>query len=71
MKINYDPQADAIYIELLNKHAVDNQDINNDVSVDFDEDGNVIGIEVLNASDNLGKALFNIEFTQIPKLKAV
>jgi len=71
LKINYDPEADAIYIELIKKNAVDNQDVNDDVSIDIDNDGNVVGIEVLRASYNLGKDLFNLEFTQIPRLRAV
>ncbi|RLC46698.1 MAG: DUF2283 domain-containing protein [Candidatus Cloacimonadota bacterium] len=71
MKINYDPEADAIYIEFLKHQAVDNIDLNNDVSVDLDKNNKIIGIEILRASANLKKELFHLEFTQIPRRQSV
>lgn len=71
MKINYDSEADAVYIELLKRSAVDNLDINDDVSVDLDKDGKIIGIEILQASKNLKTELFHLEFTQIPRKQLV
>jgi uncharacterized protein YuzE len=54
MRITYDSEADAIYIELKRdvqaKNAVD---IEEGVVVDVDEDGHVIGLEMLDASKRL------------------
>lgn len=53
MKITYDPEADALYIGLRYTRAHDNVDIEEGVSADLDENGHIIGFEVLDASDRL------------------
>ena len=53
MKINYDPEADALYIYLLEVQAIESEEIAPDIIVDFCEDGKVIGIEILNVSKHL------------------
>lgn len=53
MKITYDPQADALYIELRDTQAHDNVDIEEGVSADLDTAGHVIGFEILDASKRL------------------
>ncbi len=67
MKINYDPEADALYIELLKDPAVDNIDISEDVSVDLTKERKVAGIEILNASLYLKNELFHFELMQSPR----
>ena len=54
MKITYDPEADALYIQLRStaKHY-DSEDLEEGVVADFDEEGHIIGLEVLDASDRL------------------
>ncbi len=54
MKISYDPEADAIYIELRDVRPADSRDIEEGVTVDMDVDGHVIGIEILDARERLG-----------------
>ena len=56
MKIIYDPQADALYIELRHAQAHDNVDIEEDVSADLDAEGHVIGFEILDISKRLTPA---------------
>ena len=56
MKITYDPQADALYIEIRHTQARDNMDIEEGVSADLDEQGHVIGFEILDASKRLTPA---------------
>lgn len=56
MKITYDPQADALYIEIRDAQAHDNMDIEEGVSADLDEQGHVIGFEILDASKRLTPA---------------
>ena len=50
MKITYDQRVDALYIYLTDEQPVASSEvINDDVVLDLDEHGKVIGIEVLNA----------------------
>jgi len=52
MNITIDKDGDALYIELLeNVQVVETFEINDDIYVDVDKAGNVIGVEVLNFSD--------------------
>lgn len=54
MKITYDKQADAVYIKLNDKQAYQSsKKISDDVLVDYSKDGAVVGIEVLDASQNM------------------
>lgn len=50
MKIQYDGAVDAMHIQLSDKPFYKMTNINNDVNLDFDEQGNVIGIELLYGS---------------------
>ena len=53
MKIEYDKQADALYIQIRDNYADDNIDIEEGVSIDIDSDGHIIGIEILDVSKRL------------------
>lgn len=53
MKITYDPEADALYIELRGARPADSLDIEEGVSVDLDSEGHIIGLEVLDASKRM------------------
>ena len=50
MKIDYDKEADALYIQLLNEVVYETEEIDAGVIVDYSKDNRVIGIEVLNVS---------------------
>jgi uncharacterized protein YuzE len=56
MRITYDPQADALYIELRQAQAHDNVDIEEGVSADLDEQGHIVGVEILDASKRMTPA---------------
>jgi uncharacterized protein YuzE len=53
MRITYDPEGDALYIELRRVQAHDSVDVEEGVTADLDENGHIIGLEVLDASDRL------------------
>ena len=53
MKITYDPEADALYIEFRDVQAFDSVDVEDGVTADLDIDGHIIGLEVLDASSRL------------------
>lgn len=59
MKITFDKEADAAYIYLKEKindgEVVRTISINEDITLDFNSDNKLVGIEVLNASKNLSK----------------
>jgi uncharacterized protein YuzE len=55
MKVTYDPEADAMYIKLTNEKFDKIRKIDKNTILNVDEDGNVIGIELLFVSKHLPK----------------
>ena len=55
MKIEYDPNADAMYIRLLAGQVVDSDEVRPGVVLDFDAEGRVLGIEMLGVSQRTDK----------------
>ncbi len=50
MKVQYDPAADAMYIRLAEGEVVDSDEVREGVVFDYDANGRVLGIEVLDLS---------------------
>ena len=50
MKLHYYPKTDSLYIDLVDRPSVDSQEIKPGVILDFDADGNLVGIDINNAS---------------------
>ena len=55
MKIEYDKDADALYITIKEDYVERTDELENGVALDFDSSGNLIGIEVLNAAKKYSK----------------
>lgn len=55
MKITFDKEADALYIEFSNGEFASNKKIDDETIIDLDKKGNVIGIEFLNVSKRIPK----------------
>jgi uncharacterized protein YuzE len=53
MKIHYDKKDDAIYIELSEGKYEVSREISDSIIVDEDKSGKVLGIEILDASENI------------------
>ena len=51
MKIEYDQQADAMYIRLKAGAVAESEEVRPGVVLDFDAEGKVLGIEMLDVSD--------------------
>ena len=67
MKIEYDKEADALYIQLRESYVDDNIDIEEGVTVDLDEKRHIVGIEILDASKRLSlKDIINISIENLP-----
>jgi uncharacterized protein YuzE len=50
VKIEYDPEVDALYVRLTENKIIESEEIQPGIVLDFDDAGKVAGIEVLNAS---------------------
>jgi len=48
--IKYDPRADALYVKLKDGKVADIEEVGEGVIVDYDDKGEVIGIELLEFS---------------------
>jgi uncharacterized protein YuzE len=50
MKLNYYPETDSLYIDLSEKPSVDSKEISEGIVLDYDSEGNLVGIDIDNAS---------------------
>lgn len=53
MEISYDKQADAMYIEFRKGEFASNKKIDDFTIIDLDEQGNILGIELLSVSKRI------------------
>jgi uncharacterized protein YuzE len=53
MKLNYYPETDSLYIDLVNRASAESREISDGVVLDYDTDGNLVGIDIDNASRKL------------------
>ncbi|MEO8665581.1 MAG: DUF2283 domain-containing protein [Ignavibacteria bacterium] len=53
MKLNYYPDTDSLYIDLSSKTSVTSEEISDGVVLDYDNDGNIVGIDIDHASIKL------------------
>ncbi len=49
MKLNYYPETDSLYIDLSERPSVESREISEGVVLDYDADGNLVGIDIDNA----------------------
>jgi len=50
MRINYYPDTDSLYIDLSSKTSVDSREVSDGIVLDYDADGNLVGIDIDQAS---------------------
>lgn len=53
MRINYYPDTDSLYIDLSSKTSVDSREVSDGIVLDYDADGNLVGIDIDHASVKL------------------
>ncbi len=54
MRISYDPKVDAIYFRFIETPCeVTTQRLTEDVAINYDSKGEIIGIEILSAHEHL------------------
>lgn len=64
MKIEYFPDTDSLYIDLSAKTSVDSKEVSDGVVADFDELGNLVGIDIDQAKKKLD--LKELDLRKIP-----
>lgn len=55
MKITFDKEADAVYIEVSGNDFFSNKKIDDETIIDLDKKGKIVGIELLNVSKRMSK----------------
>jgi len=50
MKVNYHPDTDSLYIDLSEHASVESREVSAGVVLDYDADGDLVGIDIDNAS---------------------
>ncbi len=67
MKIEYSKEADAIYVYFKEEYVSKSKEIEDGVVVDFDANGQLIGIEVLDVSQRFSLSdIVNINIENLP-----
>jgi len=46
MKFKYYPETDTLYIEVKSVPSTESEEILEGIVIDYDEDGNIVGIEI-------------------------
>ncbi len=50
MKLNYYPETDSLYIDLIDRTSVESREVSAGVVLDYDAEGRVVGIDIDHAS---------------------
>jgi len=70
--INYDPEADVLVLKLREGLVVDEELLDNDAVLGYDDDGRIVSVEVLDASKRgLMKALIELAKAKKEAVKLV
>ena len=62
--LSYYPETDSLYIDLSSKSSVESREISAGVVLDYDDQGNLAGIDIDNASKKLD--LKNLLINHVP-----
>jgi len=68
MKLHYYAETDSLYIDLNSKPSAESREIADGLVIDFDAQGNVVGIDIDRASQKLD--LKTLEAVSLPALTA-
>jgi uncharacterized protein YuzE len=69
MKLHYDRETDSLYIDLNARPSVDSREIQDGVVIDFDDKGQIVGIDIQHASKVLDLATLETEALPATTLK--
>ena len=57
VKMWYDEETDILYLSLKEGRAVDSEEIEENIRVEYDKQGEIIGLEIYNISRYLAKSI--------------
>jgi uncharacterized protein YuzE len=67
VKIEYSKKADAIYVYFKEDYVASSKEIEDGVVIDFDKEGQFIGIEVLDVSQRFSLSdIVNVNIENLP-----
>ena len=61
MKLHYYPETDSLYIDLAARPSADSKEIGDDLVVDYDVAGRIVGLDIQHASQQLDLATLETE----------
>ena len=61
MKLHYYAETDSLYIDLNSRPSADSREIAEGLVVDFDAEGNIVGIDIDHASKKLDLSTLETE----------
>ena len=64
MKLNYHSDTDSLYIDLSERTSVESREVSDGVVLDYDDAGNLVGIDIDNASHKV--ALQRLVVSRLP-----
>lgn len=67
MKLNYYPDTDSLYIDLSSKVSTRTEEVSEGIYIDYDDKGNIVGIDIDNASKKLD--MNEISVSKLPTLE--
>jgi uncharacterized protein YuzE len=53
MNLNYYPDTDSLYIDFAERASAESKEVSEGVVLDYDSEGNLVGIDIDNASRKL------------------
>jgi uncharacterized protein YuzE len=57
MRAHYDPEVDILYLTIRRGPISDSKELDEDVRLEYDKRGAIVGIEITNARRNLARPL--------------
>jgi len=55
--VKFDPAADAAYIRFSGEAVLESEEVSDGIVLDFDENGRIVGMEILEARKHLPPAM--------------
>ncbi len=66
MRLKYYPETDSLYIDLSEKLSTESKEVSEGVVLDYDDSGNLVGIDIDNASKKI--ELKELTLSQLPSI---
>jgi len=68
MRIKLDPESDALYIRFAERPIAESEEVNKGIILDFDDQGRVVGLEILGVSEKFSAEDLQSVQVEMPSL---